>query len=97
MQFIFELLLQPIFEFVFYGIGYATAWVVVPLFTFGQVTVEPVRHGRDVEPKRGRIRRSARGGYIMEAELAVLVGWLFWMAVAVIVYLLRPGCSGQTL
>lgn len=94
MQFIFELLLQPILEFVFYVVGYATAWVVVPVFTFGTVTVEPT-HGRAIKPKRGRIQRSAGGGYVMEAELAALVGWLFWIAVAVIVYWLRPSCTGD--
>jgi hypothetical protein len=33
----------------------------------------------------------------MEVELAALIGWLFWIAVAVIVYFLRSSRSGQTL
>lgn len=89
MQFIFELLLQPILELVFYVLGYATAWVIVPVFTFGHVTVEPGPDGRFLKPKRGRIQRVGPGKYVMEAEMAVWVGVLFWVLVAIGAYLLR--------
>lgn len=91
MQFIFELLLQPILELVFYVLGYATAWVIVPVFTFGQVTVEPGADGKFLRPKRGRIQRSAAGKYVMEAEVAVWVGVLFWILVAVVAYTVGRG------
>jgi hypothetical protein len=89
MHFIFELLLQPIFELLFYGIGYATAWIVVPVFTFGRVTVEPGRNGKFLQPKRGRIQRTGPGKYVMKAELAACAGVLFWILVVLGAYLIQ--------
>jgi hypothetical protein len=88
MQFIFELLLQPILEFVFYAIGYGTAWLVVPVITFGRVIVEPGPGGKFVKPKRGRIQSIGRDRYLMDAELAACIGVLFWILVAVGIYLI---------
>jgi hypothetical protein len=42
-----------------------------------------------VKPKFGRIQRLANGKLIMEAELASLVGLLFWVVVGICVYLVR--------
>jgi hypothetical protein len=83
MQFIFELVLTPILELLFYGVGYATAWVLVPVFTFGHVTVEPNSNGRKLKPRGGRIQRISPGRYVMTAELGCIVGVLFWAVVVV--------------
>lgn len=91
MQFLFELLLQPFFEAVFYVLGYATAWVIVPVFTFGHVTVGPARHVKRLNPKRGRIQRIGPGRYVVEADTAVWVGVLFWILVGLGVYLIQRG------
>ena len=91
MHFIFELLLQPIFELVFHGVGYVTAYILVPLFTFGQVTVEPSRNAGILNPKRGRIQRAANGKYVMAAELGSGIGVLFWIVVIVSYFWIRGG------
>jgi hypothetical protein len=83
MQFILELVLAPILEILFYGIGYATAWLLVPVFTFGHVTVEPNTNGRKLKPRGGRIQRIAPGRYVMTAELGSYIGVLFWTVVVV--------------
>jgi hypothetical protein len=87
MHFIFELLLQPVLELLFYGVGYATAWVVVPLFTFGRVTVEPARN---IDVLRPQPRIGPRR-YVIDGVAAALVGWLFWIVVAVIAWSLARG------
>ena len=83
MQSIFELVLGPILEVLFYGIGYATAWLLVPVFTFGHVTVEPNTNGKKLKPRGGRIQRIAPGRYVMTAELGSCIGALFWVVVVV--------------
>ena len=88
MQFIFELL-QPILEFVLYPIGYCTAWLVVPVFTFGCVTVEPGPAGKRVN--RGRIQSAGRGQYLMDADLAACIGILFWVLVGVGIHWIQRG------
>jgi hypothetical protein len=60
-------------ELVFYAIGYATAWLLVPVFTFGHVTVEPSTNGKRLRPRRGRIQRIAPGKYLREVEGAAHV------------------------
>ena len=71
MQFLFELILLPIFEFVAHFIGYATACVIVPVFTLGQV---------GVAPSRARVQLSAETavwvGLLFWALVVVLVVWL---------------------
>lgn len=89
MQFIIELVLTPFVELLLYGVGYATAWLLVPVFTFGHVTVEPNTSGRKLKPRRGRIQRISPGRYVMTAELGSMVGVLFWIVVVVAFFLVR--------
>jgi len=84
MQFIAQLLLQPIIEFVFHLIGYVTGHVLVPIITFGRVTVKRSRGGKLLA-----LPPTANGKYVMEAGLAILIGVLFWIAVAVSAYVLQ--------
>lgn len=94
MSAIFELLLQPIFELVFYTVGYVTAWILVPVFTFGHVSVEPGLNGIPLEPRRGRIQRIAPAKYVMSAELGSIIGGLFWILVVVGYFLVRSNDCG---
>ncbi len=89
MHFIFELVLAPILEFLLYGIGYATAWLLVPVFTFGHVTVEPNTNGKRLKPRGGRIQYISPGRYVMTAGLGSCVGALFWVVVVVAFLLVR--------
>lgn len=84
-----EFILQPVLELILQVAGYITACIVVPVLSFGLVTVEPGPKGELVTPKFGRIRRLPGGRFIMEAELAALIGILFWIAVGVVVWLAR--------
>jgi hypothetical protein len=86
---ILEVILQPVAEMALQLAGYITACVVVPVFTLGVVGVEPGPDGEFVKPKLGAIQRLANGKLVVEAELASLVGLLFWVAVGVGVYFAR--------
>jgi hypothetical protein len=86
---ILEVILQPVAEIALQLAGYITACIIVPVFTLGLVGVEPGPRGEVVKPKFGRIQRLPNGNLIMEAELASLVGLLFWVVVGVGVYLVR--------
>lgn len=86
---IVELILQPVAELAIQVAGYITACVVVPVFTLGLVKVGPEPEGEFVKPKFGRVQRRSDGKLIMDAELASLVGVLFWIAVCVGAYFVR--------
>jgi len=81
-----EAILQPIIEVVLQVLCYGTAWLIVPIFTLGRVYVEPAPIREFVKPGLGRLQRSSKGHYVMEAELASLVGLIFWFVVAAGVY-----------
>jgi hypothetical protein len=61
---------------------FGTAWLIVPIITLGWVHVEPTPMREFVKPGFGRLQRSSKGHYIMEAELASLVGMIFWLVAA---------------
>jgi hypothetical protein len=87
-----EPLLEPVVEFVFQRFCYSTARVVVPIFTLGRVYVEervyvgPNRGKRWMKPRLGRIQRAQDGTLFLEAELASLVGMLFWIFIGIGAY-----------
>ncbi|HAF43881.1 MAG TPA: hypothetical protein DCK83_02795, partial [Gallionellaceae bacterium] len=81
-----EAILQPIVEVVLQLFCYGTAWLLVPIFSLGRVYVEPTPIREFVKPGFGRLQRSDKGHYVMEAELASLIGMLFWFAVAIAAY-----------
>ncbi|MBY0571105.1 MAG: hypothetical protein K2P61_07455 [Burkholderiaceae bacterium] len=77
-----ETILQPIAEAAMQLICYGTAWLIIPIFTLGRVHVEPSPLREFVKPGLGRLQRSGNGHYMMEAELASLIGLIFWFVVA---------------
>lgn len=81
-----EAILQPIAELVAQLLCYGTAWLIVPIFTLGRVYVEPSPIREFVKPGLGRLQRSGKGYYVMEAELASLIGMVFWFVVAAVAY-----------
>lgn len=81
-----EAVLQPIIEVVLQIFCYGTAWFLVPIFTFGRVLVEPTPIREFVRPGFGRLQRSSKGHYVMDAELGSLIGMVFWFAVAIGAY-----------
>lgn len=86
---ILEFILQAVAEVVLQLAGYATGWVVVPLFTFGRVVVEPKKRGITVVPKWHRLSRAADGTFIVDCEMGSLLGLIFWFGVAGIWFLAR--------
>ncbi len=86
---VFEFILQAAAEVVLQLAGYATAWIVVPLFTFGRVVVEPKKRGVRVVPKWHRLSRAADGTFIVDCEMGTLIGLIFWFGVAGIWLLAR--------
>jgi hypothetical protein len=81
-----EVILQPIIEVVLQLFCYGTAWLLVPIFSFGMVFVEPSPIREFVKPGFGRLQRSSKGHYVMDAELGSLIGMVFWFAVAIGAY-----------
>jgi len=81
-----EFVLQPVAEIVLQVAGYVTACVVVPAFTLGRIHVEPGPNKKFIKPRFGRLQRLPNGKLIMEAELASLVGLMFWVVVGLGAY-----------
>ena len=85
-----EIILQPILEFVVQLVGYYTAWLIVPVFTLGNVVVEPLIASRKVYPKWRRPMTTGAEPKVLDAEMASLIGFLFWVLVATAAYLVWP-------
>lgn len=90
-----ETTIQAVGELVLEGIGYQTARVLVPALSFGRVQVEPLASDEKGRPKRKRMKPGAEllrqrpdGRWLMSVDLAVLIGLLFWMGVAVAGFLI---------
>jgi hypothetical protein len=86
LEFVAEVLLRFVFEIVFYVLGYATGWLLIPVFSFGRYTAEPLS-----PPRRGQRRgrsRAPKGPRQVSIEFTALIGILFWIAVPTAWYLL---------
>ena len=81
-----EAILQPVIEGVAQWVCFGTAWLIVPIITIGRVYVEPTPIRECVKRGLGRLQRSSKGHYIMEAALASLVGTVFWFVTAAVAY-----------
>ena len=83
-----EFILRPIFEIVFHVLGYWTGYVIVPIFSFGKYSVEPVfSRKRKISGKRYRASNSSKSGEL-SADAAALIGLLFWAMLVLIPVLL---------
>ena len=84
-----ELILQPIAEVVLQLAGYFTAKIIIPIISFGKASVEPAPKGVRVTPKWHRFQRASAGTIVIEAEMASLLGLLFWLLVGIVTYFVR--------
>ena len=80
---VIELILWPILELAYQVASYYTARLLVPVFTLGNVVVEPLGKRTRGAPKLRRPAVSGRQPRVLSVECASLVGILFWLAVAV--------------
>ncbi len=79
LSFVAETLFRFLFEVVFYAVGYATGWLVVPILSLGYYTAEPLAPPR--RHKRGhRNTPKDRQPRQLSAEATVAVGIVFWVA-----------------
>lgn len=93
LSFVAETFLRFLFETVFYFLGYATGWLVVPALSFGFYDVEPLS-----PPKRNTRRPSttstARLPRQISADATTAIGILFWLVLvglgALFWWLARP-------
>ncbi|WP_226468073.1 hypothetical protein [Luteimonas panaciterrae] len=82
-----EFILRPIAELVLQIAGYYTSRVVVPIFTFGYVHVEPAVKGVRVYPKWHGFHRTSDGRRVLDAEMGAFFGLVFWAVVGIATYL----------
>ena len=95
-----ELILRPVLEIVLHVIGYWTGRVVVPVLSLGLVRIDPADRKQVVRPRAERKRagppprdrrgfhRAPDGAIIIDEEMAMYVGALFWVAVGIAAYFL---------
>lgn len=90
-----EPVIQAVGELLLEGLGYQTGRVLAPACTFGRVVVAPLSPEAKDLPKRPRTKPDARvlrklddGRWLMSADLAVLIGLLFWICLLAGVFLL---------
>lgn len=83
-----EWILQPLLEAILQFFGYWTACVVVPVFSLGRVAIERDGRPRRVRPRWHGFHRAESGDIVIDADMASLLGLLFWVAVGVAAYFL---------
>ena len=106
VELLFELILGPIFEVLLHLAGYVTGCLVVPLFTLGHVRVGPMLDASEPDRKSRKLRdrlrerasplpRDANGTLVIRGESGALLGFLFWVALAigVVVWIVLGGPS----
>jgi len=82
-----ELILRPIAELLLQIAGDYTGRVVVPVFTFGFVHVEPAAKGVQVFPKWHGFHRASDGRRVLDAEMGAFLGLVFWAVLGIATYL----------
>ncbi len=85
----FEFLARTVGELVLEVVGYFTGRIVIPVFTFGRVHVEPGRKGEWTKPRWRRLVRLPDGTYLMSAEMGATWGALLWISVGIAYALFR--------
>lgn len=83
-----EAALKTVMEFVLEVFCYHTARILVPVFTFGRVEVEPDAKGQATRAGTLALQKQADGRWLMEAQLAALIGLLFWALMGAFAFLL---------
>ncbi len=78
---IVELIIRPLAEITLEIAGYATGRVVVPVLSFGRVTVEPVCKDKRAKPRWQGFYRNENKRIILTVETGALLGLFFWFAV----------------
>lgn len=81
-------MLQPILEAILQVFGYMTACVVVPVLSLGRIAIEHDGRPRRARPRWHGFHRAEAGGYVIDADMASLLGLLFWVAVGIAAYFL---------
>jgi len=79
-------LFQEIFEQFFQLFCYFTLRILLPVVTFGYVTVEPARRGTRLSIKWHGVHRTTNGKIVLDANLAGVLGLIFWLIVLAIVF-----------
>ena len=93
-----EWILQPLLELLLQIFGYWTGRIVVPILSFGLIRIEDVRiegtrikgmsRARRTRPRWHGFHRGTHGGIVIDDEMTMCLGFLFWVAVGVAAYFL---------
>lgn len=78
--------IRALFEGLFEVFGYWTGRIVVPVLSFGLIRIEGVDRARRVRPRWHGFHRGKDGGIVIDDNMTVLLGLLFWVAVGVAAY-----------
>lgn len=91
-EFIAELTLRFVFEFVICGAGYGTGWIILKLITLGRLRIAPLstfeqRNRGQSKWKWGVWLHRPMQPRALRAEVACLIGILAWFAAGIGMYL----------
>ena len=78
LSFVAETLLRFLFETVFYFLGYATGWLLVPTLSFGFYEVEPLSPPKR-NSRQSRTTSATRLPRQISADATTAIGILFWL------------------
>ena len=75
--------ISALFEGLFQIFGYWTGRIVVPVLSFGLIRIEGVDRARRARPRWHGFHRGKGGGIVIDDDMTMLLGLLFWVAVGV--------------
>ncbi len=81
-----EWFLQPLLELLLQVFGYWTGRIVVPVLSLGLIRIEHVDSARRSRPRWHGFHRAKSGGFIIDEDMTVFLGVLFWIAAGVAAY-----------
>ncbi len=76
-----ELIIRPLVEIMVHVVGYLTGIGVVSVFTLGRYSVEPLLPEQRPRPRIRKRGNAPLQPYVVSADDAVLIGFLFWAVV----------------
>lgn len=81
-----EWFLQPLIELLLQVFGYWTGRIVVPVLSFGLIRIEHVGNVRRSRPRWHGFHRAKGGGFVIDEDMTMFLGVLFWVAAGVAAY-----------
>lgn len=81
---IVQMVIEPILKIIIDFIAYFTARFLLPVLSFGSLSVAPAPTGKKIYPRWHGFDRTSDNKIVVHEEMAALLGLLFWLGLVAI-------------